>query len=133
MQHIVLDTSILVAAAHAENSASRQIVEACLRQELIAVASRAIKAEYELILARAVRKSDYDEELAELLEGLQLVEPKEVPRVVPDDAEDDKFVAAATTGRARWIVTNDRHLLELDPYQDVRIISPSEFADGMLP
>jgi putative PIN family toxin of toxin-antitoxin system len=132
MHRIVLDTNVLVAAAYAENSASRQIVEACLRGDLVAVASLAVKDEYQFILARAVRKPDYEPRLAELLEGMEMVQPDQSPRVVLEDAADDKFLAAALAGRAEWIVTNDRHLLALDPYDYVRIVPSGVFADKVL-
>ena len=93
----------------------------------MAVASAAIKREYELILARAVRVQGYQDRLASLLERLELVVPEETPRLVPDDPEDDKFLAAAVTGRAKWIVTNDRHLLALDPYNAIRIVPSGVF------
>jgi len=129
MHRVLLDTNVLVAAAYAEHSASRWIVEASLRGEITAVASPAVKAEYEFILARAVRKPDYDARLAELLDRMESVEPQQVPRVVPEDAQDDKLLAAAVAGRAGWLITNDRHLLALDPYQGVRIVSPGTFVE----
>jgi putative PIN family toxin of toxin-antitoxin system len=130
MSHrVVLDTNVLVAAAYAPQSASRRIVEACLDGQLVAVASPAIKREYDFILARAVRVEGYQDRLAEFLEGLELVEPAESPRLVPDDPDDDKFPAAATAGDAGWIVTNDRHLLALDPHGPIRIVPSGRFAE----
>ena len=124
---VVLDTNVLVAAAYAPRSASRRIVDACLSGDLVAVASPAIVREYERILARAVRVDDYQDRLAALVEKLELVEPHETPRLVPDDPDDDKFPAAARTGSAGWIVTNDRHLLALDPYGPIRIVPSRRF------
>ncbi len=132
MHRIVLDTNVLVAAAYAEHSASRRIVEACLRGELTPVASAAVQREYRFILARAVRKPDYEERLAELLDAVEVAEVQSVPRVVADDPEDDKFLAAALAGRAGWIVSNDRHLLGHDPYHDIRIVPSGVFADEVL-
>jgi putative PIN family toxin of toxin-antitoxin system len=126
---VVLDTNVLVAAAYAPQSASRRIVEACLDGQLVAVASRAIKGEYELILARAVRVEGYQDRLDQFLEGLELVEPTESPRLVPDDPEDDKFLAAAAASDAGWIVTNDRHLLALDPHGPIRIVASGRFVE----
>lgn len=131
MERIVLDTNVLVAAAYSATSASRRIADACLRHELVAVASGAVKKEYRRILARAVRSPEYQPQLAELLDGLELAEPDEVPRVVDEDPEDDKFLAAALAGGAGWLVTNDRHLLGLDPYRSVRIVTPPAFAERM--
>jgi predicted nucleic acid-binding protein len=118
-----------VAAAYAPGSASRRIVEACLDGDLVAVASPAIEREYERILARAVRVDQYEGRLGELLAGLERVEPSETPRVVPEDREDDKFLAAALAGSAAWIVTGDRHLLALDPHGPIRIVPSGRFAE----
>ena len=129
---VVLDTNVLVAAAYAPHSASRRIVEACLDGQLVAVASPAIKREYAFILARAVRVEGYRDRLDQFLERLELVQPTESPRLVPDDPEDDKFLAAATAGDAGWIVTNDRHLLALDPHGPIRIVASGRFAQLVL-
>ncbi len=124
---IVLDTNILVAASYAPESAARQILEACLAGQFQAVASREVYREYDLIVAKAVRVSGYRERLALWRERLEIVAPRTIGRVVPDDPDDDKFVAAALGGAARWIVTNDRHLLDLDPYQTIRIVPSGAF------
>jgi len=130
---VLLDTNVLVAVAYAPQSASRRIVEACLRGDLVAVASEAIKREYDFILARAVRVDEYQDRLEELLEKLDLVEPSHTPRLVADDPEDDKFLAAAEAGNAGWIVTNDRHLLALDPHGPIRIVPPGRFVKLVQP
>ncbi len=129
---IVLDTNVLVAAAYAPRSASRRIVDACLDGGLVAVASPAIRREYEFILERAVRVDDYRDRLETLLDRLELVAPEETPRRVPDDPDDDKFLAAAVAGRAAWIVTNDRHLLALDPQESFRIAPSGAAAPQLL-
>jgi putative PIN family toxin of toxin-antitoxin system len=126
-ERVVLDTNVLVAAAYAPASASRRIVDACVGGDLVAVASPAIRAEYELIVRRAVRVEGYEDRLARFLKRLDLVDPPETPRRVPDDPEDDKFLSAAVAGRAGWIITSDRHLLALDPYGPIRIVSPGVF------
>jgi putative PIN family toxin of toxin-antitoxin system len=124
---VVLDTNTLVAAAYNPTSASRRLVDACVRGDLVAVLSPALKAEYEWILGRAVRVRGYDEALRRFLEGATLVEPAETPRVVPDDPDDDKLVAVARAAGADALVTNDRHLLGLDPLDGLRIVRPEDF------
>lgn len=124
---VVLDTNILVGAAYAEGSASRRIVEACLNGDLIAVLSPALRREYEQILRQAVRVRGFDDELRRLLDQAEIVEPQQTPRVVPDDPEDDKLVAVAVAAGASALITNDRHLLALDPHGPVRIVRPAEF------
>ena len=124
---IVLDTDCLVGAAYAEGSASRRVLEMCLRGEVVALVSRDLQHEYEYILGRAVRGRDFRRTLQQFLVRAEQVQPSETPRVVPEDPADDKLVAAALAGRADAIVTNDRHLLGLDPYGELRIVRPTEF------
>lgn len=124
---VVLDTNVLIASAYQPRSASRRIVEASLRGELTLIVSPAVEREYELIVQRAVRSEAEIRRVGELLSRAERVEPAETPRVVPEDPDDDKFLAAALAGRAAAIVTNDRHLLELDPYRGIRIVRPVEF------
>jgi putative PIN family toxin of toxin-antitoxin system len=124
---VVLDTDTLVAAAYAERSASRQMLEGCLRREVQAVISPALLREYQYIVSRAVRGRDFGDLFRRFLEQAEVVEPVETPRVVPEDADDDKLVAAALSGAAAAIVTNDHHLLSLDPYGQLRIVRPAEF------
>jgi putative PIN family toxin of toxin-antitoxin system len=129
---VVLDTNVLVAAAYAPNSASRRIVDACLQGELTAVVSPALLEEYDLILKQAVKARGYEAALDQLLREAAVVEPTVTPRVVPDDPADDKLVAAALAGNTGAIVTNDQHLLDLDPYGTLRIIRPADFVSGWL-
>jgi len=76
---------------------------------------------------RAVRGRDFSDLFRRFLEHAEVVEPVETPRVVPDDPDDDKLVAAALAGFADAIVTNDHHLLGLHPYGQLRIVRPAEF------
>jgi putative PIN family toxin of toxin-antitoxin system len=124
---VVFDTNVLVGAAYAPESASRRLVEACLRGRLVAVLSPAVAEEYEHILPRAVRTPDYQDALRQFLGRAVVVEPAETPRAVPDDPADDKLLAAAVAAAADALVTNDRHLLALDPYGALRIVRPADF------
>ena len=124
-RRVVLDTNVLVAAAYNPRSASRQVVEACLGGELTPVLSRAIRREYEFILARAARGRPYLERIHQLLDGAEVVEPARTPRVVPDDPEDDKLVAAALTAGA-VLVTNDGHLLALAGHEGLEVVRPAD-------
>jgi putative PIN family toxin of toxin-antitoxin system len=126
---VVLETNVLVAAAYAPTSVSRAIVEACLDGDLEAIVSEETVRDHRYILGRAVRSGAYEGRLEQFLSRGTLVTPKQTPRHVLDDADDDKFLAAALAGRAGWIVTNDHHLLALDPYWKVRIVRPSLFVE----
>jgi predicted nucleic acid-binding protein len=46
---------------------------------------------------------------------------------VPDDAADSPILQAAVAAGADYLVTNDRHLLDLDPYEGLRIVSMTDY------
>jgi uncharacterized protein len=41
------------------------------------------------------------------------------------DPKDDKFLELAIDGKADWIVTGDKDLLDLSPYQGIQILTPA--------
>lgn len=122
---VVLDTNVLVAAVYNPDSASRRIIESCLGAELTAVVSPALRREYEFILARAGRGRPYLARIQRLLGEAEVVEPEQVPRVVPDDPEDDKLVAAALAARA-VLVSNDAHLLAVAGHEGLVVVRPAD-------
>ena len=48
---------------------------------------------------------------------------------VSDDADDDKYFAAAVEGSATMIVTGDPDLLTVKEFQGIRIVTPRVFMD----
>ena len=121
---VVLDTNVLVAAVYNPGSASRRLIEACLDGELTPVLSPALRREYEFILSRAARGRPYLERILHLLERAEIVKPAQTPRVVPDDPDDDKLVAAALAARA-VLVTSDAHLLALAGHEGLEVVRPT--------
>lgn len=63
-------------------------------------------------------------------EGLLVDDPKDPPRVVPDDPNDDYLVALALASGSGFLVTRDRHFEKVD-VADLRVIWPGE-AVGLL-
>ena len=63
---------------------------------------------------------------------VSLVEPANVPRVVANDADDDRVIAAAVAARAALIVTGDRkHLLPVGTHQGIAIVTAREVIDRL--
>ena len=56
-----------------------------------------------------------------------MIAPTSVPRVIPDDADDDHVLACALAGNVDLIVSGDKHLLGLGgEYQGIPIVAPVE-------
>lgn len=66
------------------------------------------------IVNRVYRKAEFVAPEAEIL-------------VVLADTSDNKFIEAAITGKADYIVSGDKHLLELKEYESISIISARKF------
>jgi putative PIN family toxin of toxin-antitoxin system len=57
----------------------------------------------------------------------RLVQPAETLTVIEDDPADNRVLEAAAAGGAEYIVSGDRHLLELGGYGDIAIVTPARF------
>lgn len=58
-----------------------------------------------------------------------LVEPTGAGQGVTRDPKDDKFLDAAVSGKAVFLVSSDHDLLSLKEYQGIKIVSPKEFLE----
>lgn len=97
------------------------------------IVSPAIVSEYVEVVWRprlvgkhqAVEGRDLEAMLARIATTTQVM-PAHTPAVCRDPA-DDKFLAAAIAGNARFIVSEDRDLLDLGAYEDVQIVTAVAF------
>ena len=64
---------------------------------------------------------------AEVLPHVEIAEVLPGPSVVTADPADDMFLHCALEARVSCIVSGDRHLLRLQSYKRIKILSPSEF------
>ena len=55
------------------------------------------------------------------------VEPPASRHQVLDDERDSPILQAALAASVDYLITNDRHLLSLDPYESLRIVSMSDY------
>lgn len=137
---IVLDTNVAVSAllwqgtAHQLLQAVRQRPGAqlfsspALLAELLDVLSRPFAVKRLALIGKSAR-----EVVADYLVAVELVEPASVPRVVPNDADDDEVIACALAAQAELIVSGDKHLTDLGShFQVIPIVSPAQ-AVGLLP
>lgn len=62
-----------------------------------------------------------------ILKLVQICVPTIKVRVVKEDPPDNRFLACALTARAFFVVSGDKHLLQLKEFQGIPIVSPREF------
>lgn len=56
-----------------------------------------------------------------------VVVPSEEVHIIKNDPDDDKFIEAALEAKAEYIVSQDKHLLLIKEYRDIKIIPPDKF------
>ena len=61
-------------------------------------------------------EGDVQQEVETIRYFAEFVDPGEEITAVEDDPDDDKFLEAAVAGNVDYIVSGDRHLLDLDSF-----------------
>jgi putative PIN family toxin of toxin-antitoxin system len=130
---IVLDTNVAFSAllwrgvpyrlleAIGQRTDVQLVSSAALLEELAEVLTRAAATQRLALLGTTAQAL-----LAQYVEVVQVVTPSEVPRVVPNDVDDDQVIAAAVEGRVQLIVSGDTDLLALGSHQGIEIVNARE-------
>ncbi len=126
---LVLDTNVLIAALIARGVCA-DLLEHCVLSHTI-VASDFILNELRGHLLGKFKYTDQEthEAIALLESQVEIVTPKSLDQPVCRDPDDDQILATALAAQAECIVSGDKDLLVLHSYQDIEIVSPSDFAD----
>jgi putative PIN family toxin of toxin-antitoxin system len=129
----VVDTHVLVSGIIAPHGAPRRILEAWHAGQFTLVTSEPIVAEVARVLRDPRIRDRYsltEDDVATVVDSLRtdkvVAGLYEVQRSV--DPADDMFLACALGGLAEYVVSGDRHVLEIGSYHDVLIVTPRHFA-----
>lgn len=126
---LVVDSNIYISALLFGGN-PRQVIALAENRLLDIYSSEPIKKEVERVLRDKFRWSK--ERVAAAASYLwSLSRPVDPQCTVSDcpDPHDNRVLECAIEAKATFIVTGDHHLLDLDPYRGVAILSPREFLD----
>ena len=129
---VVIDTNIIVSGYL--GGSLEAIIVAWKSGKFTLVVSAAIVDEYLTVLKRPkfkIARAELDDFSALLLDKAEFVIPLESIHAVSVDASDDKFLEAAIAGKASLIVSGDGHLLELETFRDIPIVSARKFIEQL--
>jgi putative PIN family toxin of toxin-antitoxin system len=125
---VVLDTNVLVSGLL--GGTTTDVIRRWRAGDLLMILSPEIMAEYEGVLNRPkfrLPKWVVQDMLAYIRASAEWVTPVAEEPSVARDASDDKFLFAAASGRADYLVSADPDLLDLKELRNIPIVPPWEF------
>jgi putative PIN family toxin of toxin-antitoxin system len=127
---VVIDTNIFISSFF--GGYPKRVIDLWASGRITLCLSNAVIEEYIDVLHRM----DFTgtAELNELLELFKkqvncIYASKTVSLNVCEDRDDDKFIEAAVTLKAKYIISGDKHLKSLCNYADILILSPRDFIE----
>lgn len=126
----VIDTNVFISALLFGKEAEK-ILYLWQKRKIVFLASKEIVDEYIKVLSYP-KFHLTKEEIRQLLEEefFPFVEPVKVitkVNVIKGDPADDRFLSLALDGKARYILSGDKHLLDLKEWHGVKIATIKEF------
>jgi len=136
---VVLDTNIFVSGLLSKTGLPAKILDAWRAGQYLVITSPPIVAEIRHVLETPRMRKKYFitsgdiEQLIILLEKDALIVPghTDVKNAIPDDPSDEMFLACAMDAAADYIVSGDRHLLDISEYKGIPIITVNEFEEKL--
>jgi len=131
-QHIVLDTNLIISAMLFRNSIPGQVLTFVVEQHRLLQSDSTLDELRKTVLRRKFNKYLNTEArlsfVAAIANRAKIV-PITVSVTACRDPKDNKFLELAISGSATAIITGDEDLLILNPFQNVRILTPRAFLD----
>jgi len=124
---VVIDTNLIIAGRWKKRSASNKIIDLCIEQKLLAVYSGRTKNENIFILEKVRPPADYLHKIIKFYSRAVYVPKPETKIDICSDKSDNLYFEAALAGGARYIISNDHHLLEHDGYMGIKVMQPRKF------
>lgn len=127
---VVLDTNVFISGIFWEGNYCSQIITLWKEGKIILVSSE--ECIEELIETLRDFKIQMPEEMIQAWQSLILrnsfiVSSTEKISLIVDDPEDNKFFEVAITGNAQYVISQDKHLLEVKEYMGIQVLKPLEF------
>ena len=126
---IVLDTNVIV-SAFGWQGAPHEIFKKCISGHFNFFLSPPLLSEIKRVLAYPkfnFNQDEKDEFFSIITETAKIVEPEFTINLIPQDSSDNRVLECAVAADCEFIISGDKHLLEIKNFGDIRILSPDEF------
>jgi uncharacterized protein len=130
VRKVVLDTNIFISSVLWRGNPYK-IIQLGLDKKINIFTSVAILKELEKVLKRDFKENEefIKGQIDLILEYAIVVKTRSKVRIVNDDPDDNKVIECAVDSGADYIVSGDSHLLKIQNYRDIKIISAKDFLE----
>ncbi|MBU0566967.1 putative toxin-antitoxin system toxin component, PIN family [bacterium] len=128
---VVVDTNVFISAHLVPNGNPAKVVDSWVEDDgYELILSKPIVEEIIKVLHRKEIKVERIEKLLSLIfQKATMVTPEKEISIIKDDPDDNKFLECAVSGGAAYIVSGDKHLLDLGGYDGIEILTPKRFLE----
>ena len=129
-----MDTNVLISALMFGGN-PRLILEKVIRGDIELYLSEALISELGEVLKRpkfGLPLSIVNQILSELSAISELFRPSRSIYKVKVDPADNRILECAIDAKAEFIVSGDKHLLDLKEFKSIRIVSPQHFIENSI-
>lgn len=129
---LFLDTNILVSATFWEG-ASHALLLKIFKGNAIGFTTNSILHEYRVVLKRDfhLTEQEVDVQIGVLLQSLKIVSPSVSIDIIKLDPSDNRVLEGALEARCHYIISYDKHLLDLLVFRTISIIKPEDLLKQM--
>ena len=132
---VVLDTNVIVSGHISRRGTPARVYQLWEQRRFEALVTVAIMSEYADVLTRPsiqrltrMSADDVRSTIDDLAKFAIVVDIESLLVGASVDPDDDIFLECALAGGADYIVSGDRHLLSLETFHGIPIVSPALFA-----
>ena len=140
MERVVLDTNVLISAIISSKGSPAKILDLWREgafdlvfseetlKELIDVMSRP-----KLLRITGINEDELNRLVSYLRNSSIVVDSSEDIAIAIEDPDDTKFISCAVQAGAKYIVSGDHHLLDVEKFEGTAIVTPAGFLRTFAP
>ena len=129
---MVIDTNVFISAFYLPESKPAGVVLLARRKTILNVISPPILKEVERIIKKKLLWDNAKTQNAvrRIKNFSEEVHPQERLAIIADDP-DNRILECAVVGQADFIISGDKHLLNLKNFQGINVVTPAEFLEAI--
>ena len=130
---VVLDTNVLVSGTFWTGKSFEIIKKIDIREIELILSEEIIEEYHKIISSEEIIEKICDKNLIanqamqKIIQDSIIVFPTTKFNIIQDDFDDNKILECAFEGKADYVISQDKHLLDLKEFKGIKILTPDDF------